>query len=197
MAPARKRQKTFRVRLRRFLLWLIRLRGSPHAIAGGFAIGTGVAFTPTIGLQGLIALGLATLLGANRPVAILLTWSTNPVTIPPVFGFTYYLGSFFWSGPEVASVVRSMGDAARSLASLDAFAIREQFGLFMLLGTDVFIAMWIGGLIVGVIGAAIAYPLVLRAVVKLRDRRHRRRKKRAARRRAARVVPSAASESAR
>jgi uncharacterized protein (DUF2062 family) len=169
-------QSTARPRLRRFLIWLIRLRGSPQAIARGMAIGMIVAFTPTIGFQTLIPLGVATLLNANRPVSIVPTWLTNPSTIPPVYAFRYYLGSFFWPGPEPATVTRAMGAAARDLDSLNFLALREQIGVFLDLGMDVFIAMWIGGLIVGSIAAAIAYPLTLRTVVRVRERRARRRR---------------------
>jgi uncharacterized protein (DUF2062 family) len=175
-------------RLWRFLNWLIRLRGSPQAIARGIAIGMVVAFTPTIGFQMLIVLGIATLLNANRPVSIVPTWLTNPFTIPPVYAFTYYLGSFFWPGPELASVTRAMRAAAKELESLDFLALRAQVGVFLDLGLDVFMPMWIGGLIVGAIAAAIAYPLTLRTVVRLRERRARRRGKRRSRHRARRAA---------
>jgi uncharacterized protein (DUF2062 family) len=178
MPRSKQTRSTSLRRLRRFLNWLIRLRGSPHAIARGIAIGVIVAFTPTIGLQTLMALGIATLVNANRPVSIVPTWPTNPFTIPPVYAFTYYLGSFFWPGPEPGSVTGAMRAAARELESLDFFALRAQLRVFLDLGLDVFIAMWIGGLIVGAIAAAIAYPLTLRSVVRLRKRRAYRRARR-------------------
>jgi uncharacterized protein (DUF2062 family) len=182
--PRSKQTRTTpRPRLRRFLSWLIRLRGSPQAIARGVAIGMIVAFTPTIGFQTLIVLGAATLLSANRPVSIVPTWLTNPLTIPPVYAFTYYLGSFFWPGPEPDSVTRAMSAAAKELDSLDFLALRAQLGVFLDLGLDVFIAMWIGGLIVGSIAAAIAYPLMLRTVVRLRKRGARRLRRRRSSRR--------------
>jgi hypothetical protein len=136
-----------------------------------------VAFTPTVGLQTLMVLGIATLVNANRPVSIVPTWLTNPFTIAPVYAFTYYLGSLFWPGPEPNGVKRAMRATAKELGSLDFFAFRAQLGVFLDLGLDVFIAMWIGGLIVGAIAAAIAYPLTLRTVVRLRSRRLRRRAK--------------------
>jgi len=158
-------------RIRRFLNWLIRLRGSPHAIARGVAIGMIIAFTPTIGFQSLLVLGIATLLNANRPVSLVPTWLTNPVTIPPVYAFTYYIGSLFRPGPEPAGVARAVRAAAEELESLDFLALRAQLGVFLDLGLDVFIPMWIGGLIVGSVAAAIAYPLTIRTVVHMR--RHR------------------------
>jgi uncharacterized protein (DUF2062 family) len=132
-----------------------------------------VAFTPTIGFQTLIVLGIATLVNANRPVAVVPTWLTNPLTIPPIYAFTYYLGVIFWPGPESASVTSAMHAAVHELESLDFFALRAQLGVFLDLGLDVFIAMWIGGLIVGVVAAAIAYPLTIRTVIRLRRRRAR------------------------
>ena len=178
MSLPKRNRTTPRHRLRRFLNWLIRLRGSPEAIARGVAIGLIVSFTPTIGFQTLIALGIATLLNANRPVSIVPTWLTNPFTIPPVYAFTYYLGSFFRPGPDPSSVTRAMHVVVEDLESLDFLALREQIGVFLGLGLDVFIPMWIGGLIVGSVAAVISYPLALRTVVRLRERRARRRAKR-------------------
>lgn len=161
--------------MRRLLEWIGRLRGSPEAIAGGLAIGMVVTFTPTIGFQTLIVLGLATLLGASRPASIVPTWLTSPVTIPPIFGFTYYVGSFFWPGPAPSRVSAAMVAVARDLASVDFLALQEQLDILLALGRDVFVAMWIGGLLVGAVAAAITYPLALRAVTRLRRRRERRR----------------------
>lgn len=161
--------------MRRLLRWLLVLRGSPRAIAGGVAVGTIVAFTPTIGFQILLSLGLATLLNLNRPAAMVPTGITNPLTIPPVYAITYYLGSFFWPGPEPAVAARALREASAELASLDLLALRAQLDVFLSLGIDIFVPMWIGGLIVGGLAAAIAYPLTLRTVVDLRRRRAHRR----------------------
>lgn len=158
------------------MLWLVRLRGSPHAIARGVALGILVAFTPTIGVQTLLALGLATLLNANRPAAAAPVWLTNPVTIPPVYAFTYYLGSFFWPGPDRSDVARLMRDAAHELQSLDFLALGARLQLFIDLGIDVFVPLMIGGLLTGGLIAAVAYPLTLRLVIELRGRRIRNRR---------------------
>lgn len=164
-------------RTRRLLRWLLRLRGSPEAIARGLAIGLVVAFTPTIGFQTVLSLGLATLLDANRPISIVPGFLTNPVTIPPVYAFTYYVGSFLWPGPEAGRVADAMRGVARELSALDALALRAQLEVFVGLGIDVFMPMMIGGLLVGGLLAAVAYPLTVRLVVDLRGRRARRRRR--------------------
>ena len=164
-------------RIRRFLNWLVRLRGSPRAIAGGVAIGMLVAFTPTIGFQTVLALALATLLGANRPVSIVPTWITSPVTAAPIYAFTYSIGNVLWRGPDVATVARALEGASRELETLDFLALRRQLEVFLQLGIDVFVPLMIGGLVVGGVAAAISYPLTLRLVVRLRTRRERRQKR--------------------
>lgn len=163
-------------RVRGLLAWLIRLRGSPRAIALGAAIGMVVAFTPTPGFQIILAVGLATLFNANRPVAIVPTWLTNPITTVPVYAFTYYVGSLLWPGPEASTVTRALREGAAELASLDLLAFRAQLDVFLALGVDVFVAMWIGGLVVGSIAAVITYPITLRTVETLRARRSKSRR---------------------
>jgi uncharacterized protein (DUF2062 family) len=152
-----------------------------------------VAFTPTIGFQTVLALALATLLNANRPISMIPTWLTNPVTIPPIYAFTYYLGSFFWPGPEVATIAATLREAAVELASFDSWAMRGQLGVFVDLGLDVFMPMMIGGGLVGSLAAAVSYPLTLRAVVELRERRRRGRRREGKPRRASRA-PAAGND---
>ena len=75
-----------------------------------------------------------------------------------------------------AAAVACLRDAARELEGFDFLALRSQLGVFLDLGIDVFVPLWIGGLIVGALAAGITYPLTLRAVVRLRKRRRRRRR---------------------
>jgi uncharacterized protein (DUF2062 family) len=124
------------------------------------------ARAPRRSLPRVISLGIATLLSANRPVCIVPTWLTNPVAIPPVYAFTYFLGSFFWPGPDPAEVTRAMAAAAEELGALDLLAIRAQLGVFLDLG------------MVGMVAAAVTYPVTLRTVQRLRARRKRRGAKR-------------------
>jgi len=178
MAPLR---KTVRVLSRRALRSIVTLHGSSEAIALGTAIGVFVAFTPTVGFQMLIGALLATLVGANRPAAMIPAWITNPFTIAPIFTATYWLGKFFWPGPSVGEVYHRLGVAVQSLARLSFYEFYKQVIEFIRLGTEVFVPMFIGGVIVGGICGAIAYPLTLRAVGASRGRLAMRRKRRAVR----------------
>jgi uncharacterized protein len=60
---------------------LFSLKDTPHAIAGGVAIGMFMGFTPLFGLKTLLALGLAWLLRCN-PIAAVVSVSLHDVVTP-------------------------------------------------------------------------------------------------------------------
>ncbi len=157
-----------RHRVRNFFYWLVRLRGSPHAIAGGLAVGMFITFTPTVGLQTLIALAIATAANLSRAAAVLPVWLTNPVTAPPVFAFTYWTGTFFWPGPEAAVVASAMRDFAEGIDRVELGALPDHLEVFGQLGLDVFVPLWIGGTLVGLAAAAVVYPVTYRMVLAVR-----------------------------
>lgn len=161
------------LRVRPILRWLLKLRSSPRSVAGGFALGTFLAFTPTVGVQLVLALLLATLCNLNRPAAAIPVWITNPVTIPPLFTFNYWVGCQFWSGPSVTMVYGEFMSLAKQLASLDLFSMREQFMSIMRLGWDIIVPLLIGSLLVGAAAAGAVYYLALRLMVLLSRRRQR------------------------
>lgn len=165
------------VRLQSRKAWrsIVSLHGSPRDIALGTAIGMFVAFTPTVGFQMLIAALLATLVGANRPAAVIPVWITNPLTIPAIYALTYWLGGLFCPGPSAGEVYHQLTALVRSLGELSFYAFWEQLSEFLKVGAEVFVPMMIGGVIVGLICGVITYPLMLRAVNRYRRRRDRKR----------------------
>ena len=60
---------------------LLELRDTPHAVAGGAAIGIFIGFTPLFGLKTLLSLGLAYALRCN-PIAAVIAVSLHDVFIP-------------------------------------------------------------------------------------------------------------------
>jgi uncharacterized protein (DUF2062 family) len=160
-----------RPKWRHLARWLIRLRGSPRAIALGVGIGVFVAFTPTIGFQTVIALVLATLLNANRPAAMALVWVTNPLTIPPCFALTYWVGSLFWPGPSPAAVSHAIRNAIAAAGRHDFWEMYDQFTAFLGIGRDVLIPLLTGGVVVGVTLGSVAYVLILKTIEGYRKHR--------------------------
>ncbi len=174
-------RRSIRRLVRRALRSSVTLHGSPEAIALGTAVAVFVAFTPTIGFQMLLAALIATLLGANRPAAVVPPWITNPVTIPAIFALTYWVGRLFLPGPPVAEVYQRLLDVVKSLGELSFYALYDRLRELLAVGAGVFVPMMIGGVIIGAICAGISYPLMLWAVRRYRRRRERRRQLRALR----------------
>ncbi|WP_163340691.1 DUF2062 domain-containing protein [Desulfopila sp. IMCC35008] len=154
--------------------WLVRLRRSPRSIAGGFALGTFIALTPTFGIQLFLVLAIATVINVNRAAAMLTVWVTNVATIAPIYTFNYWVGSLFWEGPAVREVYAQFLDLAAKLVTIDIWAVLDQFRVVMALGQEIIIPLVIGSVIVGFICAALVYLIsmvVIRFILVKRQRK--------------------------
>ena len=154
---------------------MLRLRGTPDAVARGFAVGLLVAFTPTIGLQLILAAAIATLLRASRPAALIPVWITNPATIPAIYTFTYNVGSWFWRGPVPSLFHAQLDKVVERISNSRWHELGERLNAHLEFGADIFVSLWIGGILVGGIAAAVSYPLVRSATKRLLLRRAKRR----------------------
>lgn len=164
----------FLLRLRPALRWLMKLRSSPRAIAGGFALGTFIAFTPTVGLQIILAICFSTLFNWNRPAAILPVWVSNPVTIPPIFTFNYFIGQKIWGGPPVSEVSQLFITIGTTMARLDFWDFEKLMHSLLGLGMELIIPLCLGSCIVGLIAATIVYFPMLQLMCFLAKRKRQR-----------------------
>lgn len=73
-------------------------RLSRNNVARSFLIGLFFACIP-LPLQTILSAVLAVRFRANIALAILLVWVSNPITMPPLFYFTYRLGAFILHWP--------------------------------------------------------------------------------------------------
>jgi uncharacterized protein (DUF2062 family) len=69
-------------------LWHLNRR----SVSGGIAVGLFVAWIP-LPIQMLTAALLTLALRANLPLGVLLTWVSNPITMPPMYWTAYRLGT--------------------------------------------------------------------------------------------------------
>jgi uncharacterized protein (DUF2062 family) len=75
-------------------LWHLNRRSVTRAVS----IGLFVAFIPTPGQMPLAAIA-AIWARANLPVSVSMVWLTNPLTMGPIFFFTYKVGTWLLGGP--------------------------------------------------------------------------------------------------
>jgi len=66
---------------------------SPRRVALGFALGTGVACTPMIGLHFILAVGAALATRSSVPAAVVGSFAANPWTYPLTLAGGYAIGS--------------------------------------------------------------------------------------------------------
>jgi len=89
-----------------------------RSVAGAVFIGLFCAFLP-VPFQMLIAAALAIVARCNLPLSVVLVWISNPITIPPLFYFTYRLGAWLLGiEVEVDSVELSWAWLRDNLASI-------------------------------------------------------------------------------
>ncbi|HRE32674.1 MAG TPA: DUF2062 domain-containing protein, partial [Candidatus Berkiella sp.] len=69
-----------------------------YSVSMGFSAGLFAALMP-LPFQMLLAAALSIILRGNLPIAVALTWVTNPVTTPPIAYFCYLVGTFVLQTP--------------------------------------------------------------------------------------------------
>lgn len=160
--PVPKNKRNFLLKLRPAFRWFLSLRSSPRAIAGGLAVGTFIAFTPTEGIQIFLAIIFATLFNVNRPAAIIPTMATNPVTVGATYAFSYWLGSMIWSGPPLAEVSELFVDITRTMTHLEYWDFKEQLLAGLKMGEEIYIPLFIGCALVGLISGLLVYGISMK-----------------------------------
>lgn len=134
---------------------LISLKGDPHSIAYGMAIGVFIGVTPTIPFHTALIILLCFVLKKNITAAYLGSWLiSNPLTIPFLYTTQYSLGKYLLGNgyPIVAS--------ERTLMSL------------IETGGDMLFPLLAGGLVMAPFFALLAYFITYNVIVRVRKRHH-------------------------
>jgi len=133
-----------KARIDRFFKQIRTLQGDPHYIAMGLALGVFMGITPTVPLQTIVAVMLAFILKASKPAAVIGTLTANPITIP-----VFYIGSY-----KIGKLL--LGD------TLPKDIQYESVAQFFKMGTDMTLAMLMGGVLMGVVPGIATYFIALK-----------------------------------
>lgn len=125
----------------------LKIRGTPREIALGFALGLFIGFSPTMGIQIVAGIFIASLLKWNKISAAIGVQITNPVTAPFIYSFTYFVGS------KIMMLDTPLRLTDMSLDSLSTMILQTP---------RIIAAMIIGGVLVGLPIAVLGYFVVYR-----------------------------------
>lgn len=154
---------------------ILRLSGSPRAVAAGFAAGVGVSFLPLFGLHFFLAFMIAFLLRGNLIASAMGTVLGNPITFPAMWALSAkagyaLLGTQNQPAPE-QNIAPNFGFFDFFTEFSDFWTRRSE--IFDALG-DWFIAAMVGGAPVGLFGGVIAYFFMYGVVSWYQKRRRKR-----------------------
>jgi uncharacterized protein len=151
-------------RITRYLyLRFIRLRGTPHSLALGTAIGISIGIAPTLPFNSLLTLALTLVMRANPIAGILAaTVVSNPLTFIPQYYCLWRIGNFFL--PNRLSWAR-IETFLHQLCQVDFF---DKINLIRELGLDTVLVMMTGGIIIAIPAGILSYLLAYRFFFTLR-----------------------------
>jgi uncharacterized protein (DUF2062 family) len=136
--------KTLQEHLKQLGRKLFSLKDTPHAIAGGVAIGVFIGFTPLWGVKTLLSLALAYALRCN-PIAAVIAVSLHDVLIPfaPfLMRFEYDVGYWALSHPHHLPAKLELHHEHFHLAGMLKWTTFLDIGLPMLVGRCFFPRRW-------------------------------------------------------
>ena len=76
------------------------LHVNKRSVSGAVSVGLFVAFVP-VPFQMLLAAISSVVVRVNLPVAVGVVWVSNPLTMPPMFYFSYKIGAWTLAVPEM------------------------------------------------------------------------------------------------
>ncbi len=149
---------------------LMRVRATPHEIALGCACGVFAACTPFLGFQMIIAGLIAALLRVSVPAALIGTFIGNPLSWPAIWSASYVAGAWML-GQDPMLAATQITDGARALGWAQATPVPPSLEETLVNLSPLWAPLLLGGLIVGLLAAAMSYYPTRHAVRVYQTRR--------------------------
>jgi len=149
-----------------YYLRFIRLKGDPRTIARGAAIGTFFGTTPTIPFHTVSLLVCAPLLRGNMVAAFIMSvLMCNPLTYVPQYYFAWLIGNKLTPYDLSWARISSVLDILRAHAGFE-----KSLHAISQLGFDAVIVMLVGGVVLAIPFAIVAYFGTLRFFLALQKK---------------------------
>jgi len=163
---------------------VLHVNDSPQRMARGIAAGFFVAYLPPFGLHIPLAFLMAQLIRANKALAVIAVWLSNPLTFAILYYPSYRLGrvvsSFFRPKPQVElDQIEAMISQTFSLSHmLSNFFTADYWKQAAEVFAKVGLETLIGGIILGVLVALVGYWISYYFIIGYRTRQQQRRRHR-------------------
>lgn len=150
-----------------YFLKLLRLRGTPHSIAMGAAIGVFIGLTPTIPFHTILILAL-TILSRTSFIAGLITsvLVCNPLTYIPIYYFSLLIGNLVTPFTVNWEKLKTVLDVVLSDASLEM-----RIKPLLSLGYEAATVMLVGGTVLALPFGIASYYICHFLVISFRRKR--------------------------
>jgi uncharacterized protein len=170
------RNLNYERQLKYYYLRFINLRGEPHELALGIAIGVFSGMMPILPFQMALAVALALLFKASKITAALGTWASNPLNWYFIYLYNFKLGAYLLG---VEGGLDRLKSVMASISHGDEMAVI--WGKLFSSGVTLVSSLLVGGIIIGVVAAVPTYFIFLKIFQKLREWRHKRKAEKALR----------------
>ncbi|GJL53147.1 MAG: hypothetical protein NPIRA02_02790 [Nitrospirales bacterium] len=138
--------------IREQLVQILHLQESPQRTAFAFALGVFIAFAPHYGFHTVSVVMLAWAFRLNYLAMLMGAFLNNPWTIAPILGLTLYTGLAAFGSPTTSPI---------DFSNLHIDNLFESLSPYLL-------PFILGGCILGLIGAVLAYPIMLCIIYRYR-----------------------------
>ncbi len=150
---------------------LIRLSGSPYAIAMGAAAGVMISFTPFLGLHFIFGGIIAFLLRGSVVASALGTFAGNPLTFPFIWIMSYNLGTFLLGADESMDRGALLDTIYKFVSDIGQTSWSGMWDLLYTLWPTLIKPMTVGGVPLGLLAGTVSYFMVKKIADSYHDAR--------------------------
>jgi hypothetical protein len=144
-----------------------RLQGSPHALAGGTAIGVFVGLTPTIPFHTLLIVFLSLITRTSAVAGIIISWLiSNPLTYLPIYYISALVGNYLTPYELNLQIVQSRLEQAMADGSF-----QNLLAFLVVSGYETLIVLIVGGFCFALPFGILSYYLSLRFFIHIQKKR--------------------------